>query len=175
MLPAWQRPHAFEPSSDRGIIFGDVESEFLGRVIKIAGHGNIGDGRLVAYEEQPPCQSLVDDSKVAVDAPLKKRQYCWVAWGLCEILQEPQRTEEAVDLLIVENDPAQRFQFLVVVFRFELSATFGEVGEYHAGLREFLLAMHEHGRLAHFIDVGAKLRCALDHCTKKIDPDWLPV
>jgi hypothetical protein len=46
------------------MIFGDVESEFLGRVIKIAGHGNIGDGRLVAYEELPPRQSLVDDSRM---------------------------------------------------------------------------------------------------------------
>src|SRR5512136_1949109 len=147
MLPAWQRPHAFEPSSDRRMIFGDVESEFLSRIIKIAGHRYVGDGRLVADEELPPCQSLVDDSKVAVDAPLKIRQYCRVAWGLCEIFQEPERTEEAVDLLIVVNDPAQRFQFLVLVPRFEFSAAFSEVGEYHAGLREFFLAMHEHGRL----------------------------
>ncbi len=35
--------------------------------------------------------------------------------------------------------------------------------------------MDEDRRFAHFIDVRAEFRCALDHCAEKIDPDRLPV
>src|SRR6478672_387700 len=36
MFPAWQSPHAFEPGPDRRVIFGDIESKFLGRVVQVA-------------------------------------------------------------------------------------------------------------------------------------------
>jgi hypothetical protein len=47
MLPAGQGLHAVEPRPDRRMIFDDIETEFLGRIIKIAGERNVGDGRLV--------------------------------------------------------------------------------------------------------------------------------
>ena len=42
-------------------------------------------------------------------------------------------------------------------------------------MRQFFLAMNQYRRLAHFIDVGPELRCALNHRTEEIDPDRLPV
>ncbi len=44
--------------------------------------------------------------------------------------------EEPVDLLIVEDEPAQRFQLFLLAHRQEPAGALGEIGEDHAGLRE---------------------------------------
>ena len=69
-----------------------------------------------------------------------------------EVLQEAVGSEKAVDLLIVENDPAQAFEPLVLALRRKLAGMLGEIGQAHAGLAELSLAMHEHRRLAHLVD-----------------------
>src|ERR1035437_10287840 len=50
MLPAGQGFHAVEPRPDCRMILDDVEAEFLGRIIQIAGHRDVGDGRPVTQE-----------------------------------------------------------------------------------------------------------------------------
>ena len=75
-----------------------------------------------------------------------------------EILQEPVRPEESVDLLVVEDDPAQRLKLLVLALRPELAGELGEIGQDHARLRELLVAVHEHRHFAHLVDFGAVLR-----------------
>jgi hypothetical protein len=46
MRPAGQRFHAAEPRRDILVLCGDVEAEFLGRIVKVADKRNVGDGRL---------------------------------------------------------------------------------------------------------------------------------
>ena len=120
-------------------------------------------------------QPLVHDSKVAVDAPFQEGQHRRIARRLGEVFQKAEWTEESVHLLIVENDPAESFEFFVLVLRFEFSGALGEVGEDDARLREFPFSMNEYRHFTHFIDIGPEFRCALGHGTKKIDPDRLPV
>ena len=50
-----------------------------------------------------------------------------MAGRFCKIAQEPIRPEKAVDLLVVENDPAQRFEPLVLAARQEFSGVLGEI------------------------------------------------
>src|SRR5262249_24060422 len=83
--------------------------------------------------------------------------------------------KEAVDFLIIENDPAQRFKFFVFVLWFEPAATPGEVSKNHAGLGELFLAVNQHGHLTHFANFRAKFRCALSHGPKEINPNWRPI
>src|SRR5205809_6030038 len=92
------------------MVLADVEAEFLRRVIEISGERHVRDGRAVAEQEFPALKPLVDDAEIAVDASLEEREHGRIARGLREVLQEAIRPKEAVDLLIVENYPAQRFQ-----------------------------------------------------------------
>ena len=72
-------------------------------------------------QELPSGQPLVDDGEIAVDAPFQERHHRRIAARACEILQKAIRPEKAVDLLIVEDDPAQRFELLVLALRLELA------------------------------------------------------
>src|SRR5262249_54676703 len=109
------------------------------------------------------------------DKAIKKRQHSRVAGRFCEILQEAKWTEEAVDFLIVENDPSHRFKFLILILRFELAAKAGEVGQNYARLGKLLPPMDKNWRFAHLVDVGPELRCALNHSAEKINPYRLPI
>src|SRR5204863_3244584 len=51
MLPARQRLDAVEPLADRGVRGGNVEAELLGRIVEIADHRDVGDGRSLAQHE----------------------------------------------------------------------------------------------------------------------------
>ena len=62
----------------------------------------------------------------------------WPGW-FREVVQEAVRPERAADLLVVEDDPAQRFEALVVAARQEFSRTLGEISQDHAELAELLL------------------------------------
>jgi hypothetical protein len=79
-------------------------------------------------------QPLVHDGKVAVDTPFQKASTAGSPARLGEVFQKTEWTEEPVHLLIVENDPAENFEFFVFVLRFEFSGALGEVGEDDARL-----------------------------------------
>ena len=64
--------------------------------------------------------------------PLRNASTAGSPGGLAKILQEAVRPEKAVDLLVVEDDPAQRFELLVLALGAELAGALGEVGEDHA-------------------------------------------
>ena len=83
-------------------------------------------------------EPLVDDGEIAVDAALEERHHRRIAGGLGEVLQEAVRPEKAVDLLVVEDDPAQRFEPLVLALGLEFAGALGEIGQDHAGLGELL-------------------------------------
>ena len=85
------------------------------------------------------------------------------------------RTKKAVDLLIVENDPAQCLEIFVLTLGAELSGPLGKIGQDHAGLAELLALMRQHRHLAHLVHVGAILRRARFALAEEIDPDRLPV
>src|SRR5262249_52606311 len=88
--------------------------------------------------------------------------------------QEPIGPEEAVDLLVVEDDPAQRLEALLFAARQKLSGALRQIGENDARLGQLSVAMGEHRDLAHFVDLAAVLggpRLALD---EEIDEDRLP-
>src|SRR5262249_20518882 len=94
---------------------------------------------------------------------------------LGETPQETVRPEEAVDLLVVEDDPAQRLEPLLLALGAELSRPLGEIAQDHAGLAELLSLMGQHRHLAHFVDVGAVFRRARLALAEEIDPARLPV
>jgi hypothetical protein len=95
--------------------------------------------------------------------------------GRAKVLEKPVRAEEAVDLLIVEDDPAQCFEPPVVALRLEFAGQVREVGQDHARLRELLCAVHQHWHLAHLVDFGAVLRRARLAALEEVDRDRLPV
>src|SRR4051812_30869506 len=99
--PAPQRLHSLAPCTDRGVVFADVETEFLRRVIEISCERYIRHGRPVAEEEVAAFETLVDDAEVAVDAALEEVQHRGIAGRLGKVFQETVRPEKAVDLLIV--------------------------------------------------------------------------
>src|SRR5205814_4248024 len=101
------RLHALAPRSDRRMILADVEAEFFRRVVEISRKRHVRDGRPVAEQESAALEPLVDDAEIAVDASLEEREHGGIARRLREVLQEAVRPKEAVDLLIVEDDPAQ--------------------------------------------------------------------
>src|SRR5262245_42655941 len=96
------------------MVLADVEAELLGRIVEVTAERQVGDGRARAEQEWRLLKPLVEDGEVAVDAPFQKRQYGLVRRGWREILQESVGAEIAIDLLVVEDDPAQRFHFLVL-------------------------------------------------------------
>src|SRR6185437_834196 len=135
----------------------------------------VGGSRSVADQERRLLQPLVDDAERTERARLERIHDRGVAGWLGEVLQKAIRPEEAVDLLVVEDDPAQRLEFFVLALRLVLTAAVGEVGEDDAGLRQLPFAMHEHRRLAHLVDLVTIGRRALDHRAEEIHPLRLPV
>ena len=85
---------------------GDIEAKLLCRIIEIAGERDVGDGRFIAQHERRLRKPLIDDPEIAVDAALQKGLDGRIAGRAREIFQEPVRSQESVDFLIVENDPA---------------------------------------------------------------------
>src|SRR3954463_11325976 len=175
MLPARQRLDAIEPYRDVLMLPRNVEAEFVRRIVEISRQREIGDGGARAQHEWTGREPLVDNGEVVVDAPLEEREHGGIAWRLGEKPQKAIGTEKAVDLLVVENDPAQRLETLVLAIGPELARPVGKVGQDHAGLAELLVAVHEYGRLAHLVDIGAVLRRTLLPLGKEVDPDRLPV
>src|SRR3954452_2431356 len=174
MLPARQRLDALALGGDRRMLLGYVEAELFGRVVEVAGKRHVRDGRPVAEQEFAAFEPLVDDGEIAVDASLEEGEHGWVAGGLREVLQKPVWPEETIDLLIVEDDPAQRFELLFFALRQIFSSAARQISEDHARLGELLLAVHEHRRFAHFVDLTAILRRT---CLplEEVDIDGLPV
>src|SRR4051812_18938580 len=99
------------------MILADVEAEFLDRIVEVAGERDVRDGRPVAEQEFVPLEPLVDDAQIAVDAALEERKHCGIPRWLGEVFQEPVRTEKTIDLLIVEDDPAQGFELFLLALR----------------------------------------------------------
>src|SRR3954453_8569088 len=120
-------------------------------------------------------EALVDDPEIAVDAALEERRYGRIGRGLGPVAQKAVWTEKAIDLLVIEDDPAQRFEFLVLALRHEFARAPREIAQDHARLRQLFRAMREHRRLAHFIDLAAILRRARLPAAKEVDIDRLPV
>src|SRR6516162_8587696 len=90
-------------------------------------------------------------------------------------LAKLRRTKIAADLLVVEYDPAQGFEPLLLAVRQEFSGVLGEIKKDHAGLAELLTSVSEHRRFAHLVDVLAVVRCALNASFEEIDVHRLPV
>ena len=98
---------------------------------------------------------------------LEECQHSRISRSLCEILQEAERPEESVDLLVVEDYPAQGLQLFVLALRFELAGVLGEVSQDHARLGELFPSVHQYRHFAHFVDVVAVLWLALRALSKK--------
>src|SRR5215468_5722926 len=113
MLPSGQRLDAFHPGADRRIVLGDIEAEFFRRVVHIACERYVRDGGTCAQEIGGLGEALVDDAEIVGEAALEERLGARISRG-GEIAQEAIRSKIPVDLLIIENDPAQRFQALVL-------------------------------------------------------------
>src|SRR2546421_12649968 len=175
MFPARQRLDAIEPDRDVAVLRGNIESKLLGRIVEIADQRQVGDGWPRAQNERSGREPLIDDGEVAVDAALEESEHGWIARWLGEVAQESIGTEKAVDLLIIEDDPAQRLELLVIAVRSEFSGFFGEIGEDHTGLAELSASMRQHRRLTHLVDVGAVLRRALLAFAKEVDEHRLPL
>ena len=136
MLPARQRLDALEPSRDMLVLRRDVEAELFRWIVQVGHQRQVGDGRPLAQHEVAPGEPLIDDLQVAVDPPLEERQHRRVAGRLRKNAQEPVRPEKAVDLLVVEDDPAQRLQPLVLARGRELARALGQIGQDDARLAE---------------------------------------
>jgi len=106
----------------------DVEAEFLGRIIEVGHKRNVGDGRFVAEHEGRRRKPFVDDREIAVDEAFEKSQHRRIPGRPREILQETIGAEKAIDLLVVEDDPAQSLKPGVLVSRFETAGWPGQIG-----------------------------------------------
>src|SRR5690242_10492685 len=124
MFPPGQGLDAVEPLADRRMRARDVEAELLGRIVEVADERDVRDGRALAEHERAAGEPLVEDSEIAVDATLEKSEHGRIAGGLRQGLEEAVRSEKAVDLLVVEDDPAQRLEPLVLALRRELAGAF---------------------------------------------------
>ena len=122
-----------------------------------------------------PVSRLLTIARLPSIRPFRNARTAGSPGGLAKFLRKRNGPEEAVDLLIVENDPAQRLELFVFAFGLELAGASGEISQDHARLREFFLAVHEHRRFAHFVDVISKFGRALNHGTEEIDPNRLPI
>jgi hypothetical protein len=92
-----------------------------------------------------------------------------------KIAQETVRPEIAVDLLIIEHQPAQALEALILAVGLELTGTIREIGEADRRLRKLSRAMHQHWRLAHFIDFVAIFLRARLSAGEKVDKDRRPI
>ena len=114
MLPSRQRFDAVEPYRDVLVLPWNVEAEFVRRIVEVGHQREIGDGRPRAQHEWAGREPLVDNGEVVVDAPLEEREHGGIARRLGEKPQKAIGTEKAIDLLVVKDDPAQRFEPLVL-------------------------------------------------------------
>src|ERR1700733_8820947 len=119
MFPARQRLDALEPGGDVLVRRWNIEAEFLGRIIEVGDQRQVGDGWLGSENVGAAGEALVDNAERIVDSPLEEFHHRRMTGGFCKIAQETIRPEKAVDLLIVENDPTQRFEPLVLAARLE--------------------------------------------------------
>src|SRR5437868_300061 len=99
------------------MILADVEAEFFDRVKQISGERDVRDGGPLAEQEFAGLKSLVDDAEIAVDAASKKCVDSGIGWRLHPVPQKTIGSQKSVDLLIVEDDPAQRFQLFILALR----------------------------------------------------------
>src|SRR5580693_2908002 len=118
---------------------------------------------------------FVENGQRALRPPFEKFQHCRLAEWLGKVTNEAIGTEIAADLLIVENDPAQRFQSLVLAAREEPPRALSEVKKDHTRLAQLLAAVSEHWRFAHLVDLLTVFRCALNASFEEIDVHRLPV
>ena len=125
MLPTGQRLDALKPGGDALVLGGNIKTEFSRGVVEVSDERQIGYGRLPAQDERRGGEPLIHYAEIVVDAPFKEREHRRVAGRLGEIAQEAIGTEKAVDLLIVENDPAQRLQAFILASRLEFSRALG--------------------------------------------------
>src|SRR5262245_11497923 len=132
MLPARQRLDALEPGRNVLVLSGNVEAELVGRIVEGGDERKVGDGRVVTDDVGASGEPLVENAKRVVDAPLEKREHGRVARRPGEGAQKAIGPEITVDLLIVEDDPAQRFELVVLVAGLELARAPGEIAEAHA-------------------------------------------
>src|SRR5947209_20163533 len=98
---------ALAPFGDRWMILADVETEFFDRIKEISGERYVRDCRPLTEQEIPALEPFVDDAEIAVDAPLEKRMDSGISRRLHPVPQKTIRPQESIDLLIVEDDPAQ--------------------------------------------------------------------
>src|SRR5580700_935104 len=141
MLPSGQRLDALHEGADRRMVLGDVEAEFVRWIIEIANHRKVGDGRTVAKQEGGGREALVDDAERVGKSPLEKCFDGLIA-GRRKIAQKTVGPEIAIDLLVVEDDPTQGFEALVLAPRLEFSETIGEISEADARLGELPCPVH---------------------------------
>src|ERR1700730_5282337 len=99
MLPSRQRLDALHEGADRRIVLGDVEAEFVCRVIEVGDERDVRDGWPRAEEEGGACEPLVDDREIVAEAALQERLRAGIARER-KIPQETVRSEKAVDLLV---------------------------------------------------------------------------
>src|SRR5215510_3214432 len=129
VLPARQRRDALEPGRDVLVLAGNVEAELIRRIIEIGNERKVGDGRAVTDNVSVSGEPLVENAKRIVDAPLEKGEHSGVAWRPGESAEKAIGAEIAVDLLIVEDDPAQRFELLVLAVGLELARALREIAQ----------------------------------------------
>src|SRR5262249_6952960 len=158
----------------RRIVLGDIEAEFFSRVIHITRERYVCDSGTCAQEIGRLGEPFVDDTEIVGDAALEERLGAWIARRR-EIAQETIGSETPVDFLIVENDPAEGFQALVLALGLELARAVGEIGETDAGLAEFPRAMHEDRNFAHFVDLAPEFRRARLSRGEEVHPDRFPL
>src|SRR5213083_414369 len=77
-----------------------------------------------------------------VHAALEECEHARIARRLGETSQEAVRPEKAVDLLVVEYDPTQRLQPLILALGAEFARALREISQDHGGLAELLALMH---------------------------------
>jgi hypothetical protein len=106
MLPARQCLDALQPGRNVAVFGRDVEPKFLWRIIKVSNQRKVGDRHPVTQNVGPRCEPLVDNAEVVVDAALQKSQNGRITRRPRQCAQEAVGAEIAVDLLVVEDDPA---------------------------------------------------------------------
>src|SRR5438309_585149 len=121
MFPAGERLDALEPAGDVLVLGGNIETEFVRGIIEVSHQRDIGDRGACAQDKGRLRQALVEDRECIVDAALEKREYLRMAGRARNKAQEPIRAEIAVDLLVVEKDPAQSFKPLIFACGLELA------------------------------------------------------
>src|SRR5579884_2051397 len=98
-----------------------------------------------------------------------------MAGRLGEVAQEAKRAEHPIDLLIIEYDPAQRLQPVIVAARQEATRPLGQICQDHARLAELLVGMDQNRHFAHLVDGLPVLGRALHALAEKIDKDGFPI